>query len=668
MLRFLFKRGLKIRCGLKEWSLQKKMPNGHLYFETQEGEPLSVSQAEFYRKYLAKEWIVVDDGLLDGKFFYEASPRDLQTFSKKQQQKAMRKFEYLTAIIQPSGRFISSPAQLKPMIKGVAARIHDLNPPSTISVYRWYRRYQNGKSVINLVDQDEQKGRRTKLGGDILEILHSAVEEVYLNPQKNTVEAVYEKGRGETRRLNMSRPNITPLKPPSRSTVYRYIKSLETYSVDVARLGKAEADRRFSIVTGEQATDRLLERWEIDHTPLDLILVMYLADGLHTIGRPWITVILDKYSRMVMGFYMSLHTPSAQSVMKCLKHSIELKDEFIAQFDDIKSIWPAHGLPETLVCDNGMDLHASAVVQVCHELGIQLQFCPAKSPKYKGSIERFFRRLNEELIHTLPGTVFSNPKQRGDYPSERMACIDMETLTNIVTKWIVDIYHQTPHKTLKTTPQAKWQEGLKYRTGIELPADPQQLSIIMGIPAERTLFHYGLEVNKLYYNSQSLQSIRRQHGQNIRVKLKYYEDNLGYIHVFDPIHKESFQVPAIKQNYASGLTLDQHEAISRLLNETGDEKAGDIFERREELKVLICKAQKSKKMAQRKRSAVLEGVDSEQPTGRLRKKTRMSATNVPAIKTVPAITPNLSRELPTLKITSRLDFPNQNTLWESDHA
>lgn len=248
-----------------------------------------------------------------------------------------------------------------------------------------------------------------------------------------------------------------------------------------------------------------------------------------------------------------------------------------------------------------------------------------------------------------------------------MACIDMATLTNIVTKWIVDIYHQTPHKTLKTTPQEKWHEGLKYRSGIELPADPQQLSIIMGIPAERTLFHYGLEVNGLYYNSLSLQSIRRQQGQSVRVKIKYYEDDLGYIHVFYPIHKESFPVLAIKQDYASGLTLEQHEAISRLLNETGDEKAGDIFERREELKMLICKAQKSKKMAQRKQGAVLEGVDSEQPTGRISKKTRMSVTNVPVIKTLPAATPNLSGELPTLKITSRREFPSQNQPWGSDH-
>lgn len=667
MLRFVFKRGLKIRSGLKEWVLQKKMPNGNLYFESADGEPLSISQKEFYQKYLASEWVVDDDGLVDGDDFYTASPRDLQTFPEQSQRKALRKLEYLTAIIQAQGKFISTPSQLKPLIEEVAVRLQDPKPPGVVSVYRWYMRYRIGKSVVNLVDRDENKGRRPSIRGEALELLQNAIDEIYLNPQKNPATAVYEKVCGDAKRLNSTRSSFTSLKPPSRATIYRYINGLEAYSVDKARLGKAEADRKFSMVKGELTSARLLERWEIDHTPLDLILVVYLPDGIHTVGRPWVTVIIDKYSRMVMGFYIALHAPSAQSVMNCLKQAILPKDEFLAKFDDIKTVWPAHGIPESLVCDNGMDLHASAVGQVCHALGIQLQFCPAKSPKYKGSVERFFRRLNEELIHTLPGTVFSNPKQRGDYPSERTACIDMETLTHIIAKWIVDIYHQTQHKTLKTTPAAQWQDGLKNRSGIELPADPRQLSVIMGIPAQRTLFHYGVEINGLYYNSLPMQNIRRQQGQNVRVELKYYEDDLGHINVFDPIHKDYIQVPAIKQEYASGLTLDQHEAITRVLNEKGEQAEEDIIERREELKILICNAQKSKKMARRKHGAFLAGVDSEHPSGKLPSPVRASDAETPPISSDSALPPEISKYLPSLKITPRLGIPRQDSLWSDDH-
>jgi len=666
MLRFVFKRGLKVHSGLKAWVLQKRLPNGQLYFETENGEALNVSEKEFYQNYQQQKWIIDREGLIEGKAFYEAAPRDLQSFSEKRSKQAVRRLEYINAIERSGARFISTPSQLKPLIQSTGERLNDPKPPSPISVYRWYRRFMNGKSAVHLVDQNERKGRRQTLNGERLALLQEVIDEVYLNPQKHPVTAVYRILCGRINQMNASRPQLPKLQIPSKATIYRYINSFESYSVDVARLGKAAADRRYSTVMGEQKSDRLLERWEIDHTPLDLILVLYLENGMHTIGRPWITVILDKYSRMVMGFYISLHTPSAQSVMNCLKHAILPKEEFMSQFEDIHSEWPAHGLPETLVCDNGMDLHAGSIESVCMELGIQVQFCPAKSPKYKGAIERFFRRLNEELIHTLPGTVFSNPKQRGDYPSERLACIDMETLTHIVTKWTVDIYHQTPHKTIKTTPAAKWASGLGTRAGIELPADPQQLAIIMGVPAERALFHYGVEVNGLYYNSQPLQLIRRHYGQGIRVALKYYENDLGYIHVFDPIHKEYFAVPANKHQYANGLTLDQHEAINRLLRERSNEGRENDFERREELRTLICKAQRNRKMAMRKKGAVLAGIDSERPVGRVRRKPIDADSQSHDVAPKPPI-PDASVALPPLKVISRLNAPHQEHLWEDDY-
>ena len=632
-----------------------------------DGEPLNVTQQDFYRKYLAKEWVIDDDSLVEGESLYEATPRDLHTFSARLQNMALRKQRYLDEIVKIQGTFVSTPAALQPIIRELAAQFQDPKPPSTTSVCRWHRRFSHGKSVANLVDRDDRKGRRPGIHGEVMEILERVIDEIFLNPQRNPAVAVHERLCGEIKRLNASRPNLPSLKPPSKATIYRYISNLEAYSVAVARFGKPEADRQFRNVKGQLTVTRILERWEIDHTPLDIILVVHLPDGVHTIGRPWMTVILDKECRMVMGFYLCLHAPSAQSVMNCLKHAILPKDEFLARFEDVKSEWPAHGLPETLVCDNGMDLHASAVASVCHELGIQLQFCPAKSPKYKGSVERFFRRVNEELIHTLPGTVFSNPRQRGDYASERLACIDMETLTHIVTKWIVDIYHQTPHKTLKTTPAAKWKDGLKERAAIELPADPKQLSIIMGIPVQRTLFHYGVEVNGLYYNAQPLQAIRRQRGENIHVDLKYYEEDLGHIHVFDEIHKEYFQVPAIQHAYASGLTLDQHEAITRMLKAQGQEAAGDIFERRLELRALIFCAQRSKKMANRKEAARLIGLDSEQPRGKLRDTSSPQIVSSSPNEQSDA-EPNAfeQMELPSFKVTPRLDVPNDAFLWSSD--
>ena len=53
------------------------------------------------------------------------------------------------------------------------------------------------------------------------------------------------------------------------------------------------------------------------------------------------------------------------------------------------------------------------------------------------------------------------------------------------------------------------------------------MEVIIGIPARRTLFHYGLELEGLHYNSHQLQEIRRRAGENIVLDLKFYEDTVG---------------------------------------------------------------------------------------------------------------------------------------------
>jgi putative transposase len=190
----------------------------------------------------------------------------------------------------------------------------------------------------------------------------------------------------------------------------------------------------------------LLERWEIDHTPIDSLIIC--EKTLLPLGRPWLTIIIDKYSRMVVGFYISFRAPSAYAVLQCLKQAILPKDELLKKYPDITTPWPARGIPEMIVCDNGMDLHAKALMNLCQELGIQIQFCPAKTPQYKGAVERFFRTMSSDLIHRLPGSVFSSVDKRGDYPSEERACITFDTLEHLITKWIVEIYNQTHHRGL----------------------------------------------------------------------------------------------------------------------------------------------------------------------------------------------------------------------------
>jgi len=81
-----------------------------------------------------------------------------------------------------------------------------------------------------------------------------------------------------------------------------------------------------------------------------------------------------------------------------------------------------------MIIDNGSDYQDSGFIGVTHKLGIILEPSPPYKPNAKANVERFFRTLNDDLIHKLSGTTFSNPEDRGDYDSQEMARLTLDDL------------------------------------------------------------------------------------------------------------------------------------------------------------------------------------------------------------------------------------------------
>ncbi|MFQ6403752.1 integrase catalytic domain-containing protein [Methylophilus sp. 'Pure River'] len=446
MKHFAFRKGLVFIRDEQKFTLLRRLMDSSFQLESEDGELIKCSEAEIILGCSRGEWII-DDAELDAPLVIDPKiSRDLSTFSEEVQRKAYRKDEYLRRVTGGQ-KFVMNYEKLEKQIAQIAVELNDPNPPSALSLYRWNRKKQKGRgSTVDLVDRFEQRGRRLSWSKTVKDIVDKAIEEVYFNHQLYPKGAVAELVETRIGQWVKKLPPDHEIKLPSKSSIYRYIEKLEAYNVISRRLGKSEADLRFRSVKGKQIATRLLERWEIDHTPLDILVVC--EKSFKPLGRPWLTITIDKYSRMIVGFYLSFREPSAYAVLQCLKQAILPKDEILAAYPDIKTPWPARGIPETIVCDNGMDLHANALMSFCQELGIQVQFCPAKTPQYKGSVERVFRTIEEGLIHQLPGTVFANINARGDYPSEAKASLTFSDLQHLLIKWIVDIYHLTHHRGL----------------------------------------------------------------------------------------------------------------------------------------------------------------------------------------------------------------------------
>ncbi|MFA6310750.1 MAG: hypothetical protein WCV99_01800 [Sterolibacterium sp.] len=607
MQRFSFKVGLVFIEGQVRWQIRRRLATGKIQLESDSGELKSLSDSELRLCWSSQVWLIDEASLGSlSNAIYLAVPRDLSTYPINQQREARRRYHYLTVVNPETNPY--KPDRWRALIAEAGKQIEDSDLPCSSTVQAWWRRYRRTKSILCLIPHN--KPSTGPIAKRRYQIFEEVIATVYMTnqqlPKLTVAEEVF-------RRIDAINNGLRPdeqVRRPGRSTIYRWLENLQQDLVDVARDGAEAARMKYRAALGNVKVGSVLERIEIDHTPLDLIVIDSLTKL--PLGRPWLTMAIDHHSRMVVGFYVSFNSPSGHGVLQCLRRAILPKDDWLARFPDIKGQWPACGIPELLAVDNGTDLHSDALESVCLEMGIQILFCGSKTPQHKGAIERFFRTMNMGLIHRLPGTVFSNVDQRGDYPAEEKAVIDMETLVHLLTKWVVDVYNITAHRGIGARPLDHWLQSADRRI-IELPVYPQHLEVITGIPAKRTLFHYGIELDGLQYNSDLLQTIRRRAGENRPVTLKYYEDTVAHIHVFDPHAKEYIKVPAKLAEYAEGLPRDIH----RLVREHARKRFGDhclsgqLLEARAEIEALIQEALKHKKMGYRKTGARYLMHDSE---------------------------------------------------------
>ena len=191
-----------------------------------------------------------------------------------------------------------------------------------------------------------------------------------------------------------------------------------------------------------------------------------------------------------------------------------------------------------------------------------IQYAKVLVPWYKGKLERFQGTMNHDLMHGNPGTTFSNILERDDYDPSRHAVVLLSTFREMLHKWIIDVYLQTPHRGIKDTPAHRWHSDT---IGLPPPLPPNagELDVVLGMTAQRVVFHYGIELEGLKYNGPELGELRRRMGSGTKVELTFDPGDLGHINVLDP-HKETYiRVPALDQAYANGLSLWQHKVIRR---------------------------------------------------------------------------------------------------------
>lgn len=494
--------------------------------------------------------------------------RSLQDFPEAVRAKVIRKWKYLKAVC-PAGRIEVSRANLEAWLKSLAPEIENRpsdQPPSSRTFYRWYRTWVKAHMDVRaLIDRLDLRGRKPNMAYPprLVSIITEGIETFYLTDQRQPKEALLQRIHHETNLLNRTLPPEEALPKVTMRTVNKFLAQYDRYHILKARYGERYAGQSVQTFGKGPQTERPLQRVEVDHTPLDILAIDERTQMI--LGRPWITVMIDHYSRMVVGLYITFRKPSADSVLRCLKNAIAPKSYVKERFPDIEGEWPCYGLIEELWCDNGLEFHGKDIEAGAHELGIHVMYCPSRQPHYKGTIERFNRSLNEGILHRLPGTTFARYDQRLEYKTDERAVLPMKVLEEIIHRWVIDVYACHFHRGIQTAPLEKWAEGIA-KAPPKLPPDINALKVYLGQTDRRRLNRNGIQVAGLRYNSDALQDMRHRHG-DIEATVRINPDDLEQIHVLDEQRKVYVMAQCIVPNYAQGLTIEQHKLISKKAKE-----------------------------------------------------------------------------------------------------
>jgi putative transposase len=135
-------------------------------------------------------------------------------------------------------------------------------------------------------------------------IIDRAIQSFYLDRLKPPFSALVEMIQTDCHQAGF--------RAPDRKTILRRVAMLDQRMVMASRYGSKAAREKHAPVRKAPLITTAFEQLQIDHTPIDLIVVD--EQNRQPLGRPWLTLAIDVASRMVCGFYLSMMPPSTVSV------------------------------------------------------------------------------------------------------------------------------------------------------------------------------------------------------------------------------------------------------------------------------------------------------------------------------------------------------------------
>ena len=471
------------------------------------------------------------------------------------------------------------------------------------TVYRWIEAYERSERISAFLRKGRSDRGKSRLSKKVDAIIETAIKKIYLTAERPAAAAVIEEVQ-----LQCFKSGIKDT--PHADTIRQRIAALPDRLKLEKRKGRKAAAEKYEPIKGHfPGADHPLAVAQIDHTPMDVIVVD--EEHRQPIQRPSLTVIIDVYSRMVLGFAIYLEKPSAFTAGLAIAHAVLSKENWLAGVG-VQAEWPCWGKMRTIHCDNAKEFRGTVIGRACQDHDIAVEHRPPREPRYGGHIERGFGTWLTRA-RRLKGTTFSNVEQKGDYDSEGRAIMTRAELEKWFTIYVAKVYANSFHKGIKTTPLARYKEGILGTDscpGIGLPdriAEPTAFMLDFMPFEERTIQEYGVVIDHIFFWDDALRPwIHAQDQEDSRRPRKFtfriIPRDMREIYSRDPASNTYIAIP-YRDRTRPPVSRWEIQAAEKRLREAGYARVDEvlIFQAVEEMQRLERESEHKTKQARRAR-------------------------------------------------------------------
>lgn len=352
------------------------------------------------------------------------------------------------------------------------------------------------------------------------------------------------------------RPEFKTTGLPTKEQFQRIYYSL----TDVIEAKRLRDPRRFALNFRPLEGTATAETWGpgsrflIDATVADIYLVAR-CDRNRIVGRPVVYIVIDVWSRLIIGLYVAIEDASWTSATMALANAACSKVEFCAAhgIEIEEDDWPAGNIGARLLSDKG-EVDTGTAANLALHFNRTVEAAASYRGDLKGLVETQFNTVQVQFGQFTPGYVDKDFKKRGGRDYRLDAVFDIDEFTTTIIDLVLarnadtlakyDRDQGMPGGVVKLAPIQLWHWGMQHRSG-RSQAWPEEYVRFRLLPvAEASVDRNGISFQGRSYVGPSVRRLmsKARMGESGTVTISFDPRVVDAVYLHVPEAEHGFEV------------------------------------------------------------------------------------------------------------------------------